>query len=327
MGKKRTIQKNVEAEKVLLFDAFEEFVEMKEAQNLAAATIKNYQQSFNYFVEFNEFDAETEANEVALGHILKWQKTLLLEGDSVSSVNHYLRDCRAFLYWCMDESRKYIDKAFKIQLVTGQEEMPKAFSDEDIDTLLEKPKRNEGFVAFRTWAVVSWVMATGNRAATVCEVKIGDINFKQKEISLRHTKNKKAQIIPLSSSLETVLKDFIRMWRKEAGKDDWLFCDIGEDQLTTNALRHSFNKYCKDRGVEQTNIHGLRHTFAKGWIRNNGNIYTLQKVLGHSSLEMTRKYVKLFAEDIKEGYDRFSPLDTVKRSARRTKTVKRSDEF
>ena len=126
MGKKRTIQKNVEAEKVLLFDAFEEFVEMKEAQNLAAATIKNYQQSFNYFVEFNEFTEDTEANEVALGHILKWQKTLLLEGDSVSSVNHYLRDCRAFLYWCMDESRKYIDKAFKIQLVTGQEEMPKA---------------------------------------------------------------------------------------------------------------------------------------------------------------------------------------------------------
>ena len=52
-------------------------------------------------------------------------------------------------------------------------------------------------------------------------------------------------------------------------------------------------------------------------------MFALQKILGHSSLEMTRKYVKLFTEDIKKDYDKFSPLDTMKRSGKRTQIVKR----
>lgn len=114
------------------------------------------------------------------------------------------------------------------------------------------------------------------------------------------------------------------MWRRDADLDGWLFPNVGEEKLTTNALRHSFSRYCAARGVERTNIHGLRHNFAKGWVQNNGNMFALQKILGHSSLDMTRKYVRLFAEDIKEDFDKFSPLDTIKRGARRTQTVKRS---
>jgi integrase/recombinase XerD len=257
--------------------------------------------------------------------VYKWIGTLKLEGAKVTSINHYLRDLRTFLYWCMDEDRKYICPAFKIQLLSGQEEQLKLFSDDEIETILEKPKKNSSFTEWRTWAIVNWVLGTGNRAATICDVKIGDVNFKSKEIVLHHTKNKKAQIIPLSSSLETVLKEYMRTWRAEATKEDWLFCNIGEEQLTTNALRQAFEKYCNDRGIQKGNIHGLRHNFAKGWVQNNGNMFALQKVLGHSSLDMTRKYVKLFSEDIKEDFDKFSPLDTIKRSARRTQKVKRNE--
>lgn len=150
------------------------------------------------------------------------------------------------------------------------------------------------------------------------------MQFGRREIILEQTKNKKAQIIPLSSSLETVLKEYIRVWRKEANPNSFLFCNVGEEQLTTNALRLSFAKYCKDRGVEKTSIHGLRHTFAKGWIKNNGNTFALQKMLGHSTLDMTRKYVNLFNEDIKEGFDSYNPLDNLKKGASRRKNVKRT---
>jgi integrase/recombinase XerD len=62
------------------------------------------------------------------------------------------------------------------------------------------------------------------------------------------------------------------------------------------------------------------------WVKNNGSEIKLQKILGHSTLDMTRRYVKLFAEDIKEDFDEFSPLDTIKRSQKRTQTVKRTDD-
>ena len=325
MGTKRTIKKSVKNDSILLVDALEDFLAEKEALNKAASTIRNYRQSVGYFMEFNAFDEESTTDEIKQSQFYKWMNTMKLDGVKPTSINHYLRDCRAFFYWCMDSSRKYIEPAFKIELTGGQEEAVKCFSEDDIEILLEKPKKNAGYAEWRTWAIVNWMMATGNRAATVCNVKIGDVDFKKHDIMLTHAKNKKVQIAHLSSGLEAPLKEFIRVWRADADKESYLFCNVGEEKLTTNALSHSFAKYCKDRGVEQTNIHGLRHSFARGWVRNNGSMFALQKILGHSTLDMTRKYVKLFAEDIKEDYEDFSPLDTMKKNARRTQSVKRSD--
>lgn len=323
MGVKRKIKKSAGSDEVYLLDAFEEFIIEKEVRNLAPATIKNYELTFRLFCEFNEFDNNTLTTEVELSTVYKWVNTMKQEDVKISSINHYLRDLGVILHWYMDVDRGYI-KPFKMPKLESQEEQPKLFSDEELELLLEKPRRNGTFVEWRTYTIVNWVLGTGNRASTICDVKINDINFSKREITLGHTKNKKAQIIPLSSSLETVLKEYIKMWRREADTDGWLFPNVGEEKLTTNALRLSFATYCRNRGVERTNIHGLRHNFAKGWVRNNGNQFALQKILGHSKLTMTSKYVKLYSEDIKDDFDRFNPLDTIKRTSRRTQTVKKN---
>lgn len=324
MAMRRKVQRNAESEMISIKEAFYDYLEEKQARNLSNATLASYEDSYFRFIDFFELDDDTTTEEIKAQMIYKWTNTMKIQGLSIASINHYLRDMRAFFYWCMDDARRYIEPAFKIQLLSAQEEPPKAFSDEDIETLLEKPGKREGFATWRTWAIVNWVVGTGNRAATVCDVQIGDIDFKRKEIILAHTKNKKAQIIPLSSSLETAIKEYIRMWRKDCSEDSYLFCNIGDEKLTTNALRQALEKYCKDRDVNQHNIHGLRHSFAKGWVKNNGNMFALQKILGHSTLDMTKKYVKLYGEDLKEDFDKFNPLDNIKRSSKRTQTVKRS---
>ena len=324
MATKRVVKRSADADKVTLFEAFEDFIQEKNAQSLSASTLRNYRQSFEFLCQNSGYNDKTLTEEVDQKAIFSFINNMKLKNVQPSSINHYLRDVRTFLYWCMDSTRAYISPAFKVKEIEKQEEQLKLFTDEELNALLEKPTRREDYPAWRTWAIVNWVLATGNRASTICEVKIGDINFAQKEITLRHTKNKKAQIIPLSGSLETCIKEYIRVWRKDALPSDWLFANYGNEQLTTNALRLSFGRYCKKREVEKTNIHGLRHNFAKLWVKNNGNIFILQKILGHSSLAMTRRYVKLFSEDIKEDYDKYSPLDTLKRSAKRAKKVERT---
>lgn len=324
MAVKRKIKRNTEGDIVTIGEAFAEFFAEKEGRNIAPSTLRNYKQSYEYFLEFNELSEDDALTEVTASMFYKWGNSLKLDGVKATSINHYLRDCRAFFYWCMDDFRQYMPP-FRIYEVEAQEEKIKFFSDDDLETLLEKPRKQDGFSTWRTYTIVNWVLGTGNRASTVCNVKMRDVDMRKKEIVLGHTKNKKAQTIPLSSSLETVLKEYIRMWRKQAAPDDFLFCNIGDEQLTTNALRLAFTKYCKDRDVEQYNIHGLRHNFARGWIKNNGDTFQLQQILGHSTLDMTRRYVKLFSEDIKTDFDRFNPLDNIKRKQRRTQTVKRSN--
>lgn len=323
MGIKRKIKKDESADIIFIDEAFDEFINMKSALNLSTTTIENYRISYCKFKEFNEFDSSSTTDEITPQLFYKWINTMRLEGLKPTSINHYLRDCRTFFYWCMDADRAYITPTFKIEMIKGQEEPLKLFTDDELDLLLVKPSKADSFTTWRTWAIVNWVLATGNRAATICNVKKEDIDFKKKEITLTHTKNKKAQTIPLSSSLETVIKEYTRVWLSAADSGDWLFPNVGTDKLTTNALKHSFAKYCIARNVSRTNIHGLRHNFAKIWVSNNGNIFKLQKVMGHSSLDMTRKYVKLFGDDLKEDYDKYSPLDNLKRSASRKSSFKK----
>ncbi len=324
MRVKRTIKRSAEADAITIGEAFEEFMAEKEGRNKSQATLRNYNQSYTFFMAFHELEPTDTIDKVEPSMFYEWANTLKLDGVKATSINHYLRDCRAFFYWCMDELREYMP-VFKIHEIEAQEEQIKLFDDEELEMLLEKPRKQDSFTTWRSYYIVNWVLGTGNRASTICNVKLGDIDFKNKEIVLGHTKNKKAQVIPLSSSLETAIKEYIRVWRRNAGADAWLFCNVGEEQLTTNALRLSFSKYCKEREVERTNIHGLRHNFAKAWIRNNGDIARLQRILGHATLDMTRRYIKLFSEDLKEDFDRFNPLDNIKRKQKRTLTVKRTD--
>ena len=119
---------------------------------------------------------------------------------------------------------------------------------------------------------------------------------------------------------------YIRKWRYDAKEDEYLFPSIGNEQLTGSGLRCAFKRYCLKRGVKQYNVHGLRHTFSLYYIRSNGNQFKLQKILGHSTMEMTRRYVNLAAADITSDYDRFSPLANAKRKASRARVIHRTDE-
>lgn len=306
------------------FDASELFIQEKRAMNLAPSSIQHYEVVIGMVANYFEFNEDTPANELTLPKFYQFINHLKNEGVAAATVQHYIRTLRVFAYWCMAEDRKYIREPYKIQIPKAQEEQIKFYNDEEISILLEKPKRNANFVEWRNWATTAWVLATGNRAATVCDVKLKDIDYGRKEILLHHTKNRRAQIIPLSGALEVVLKEYIRVWRKDADKEDYLFPTQDDNRNTSQNASKSFREYCNDRGVEHKGVHGLRHTFARLWIKNGGNTLQLQKILGHSTLEMTKRYVRLFGEDLKADFDEYSPLDNIRRKTSRTPTVRRN---
>lgn len=317
------IQKRKKRTGTTLTEAFEMFVLEKEADNISNDTIRNYKMSFTKFCEQLEINPdEVEIKKMDVNTINKWKAIMKKQEIRISSVNHYLRDLRAFFNWAMNDDRCLIEDPFKITMVKGQEELPKDYNENEIKLLLKKPRKNDTFGQWRNWVITNWILATGNREATICNIKIDDINFQKKEIVLNRTKNKEVQVIPLSAELERALKEYVALW----DIDKWLFPSISGEKLTTTALRKSYTIYCKSRNVNHSNLHGLRHTFAGYWIKNNGDVFKLQQLLGHKTLEMTRHYVKIYGEDLKEDYNKYSPLDTVKRKERRTREIQRKDE-
>lgn len=313
---KRTIKSSTSTNKVIsIGEAFNGFEREKIAKGLAQSTLYNYRLTITKFVEHNGLEDNSPITAITKDVILNWINALQKESIRATSINHFIRDLRAFFNWCMADERKYLPM-FKIDSVKTQEARPKAFAKDDLKILLQKPEGKEDldFVAWRTWAVVNLALDMGARAASISEIQLGDINFQTNTIYLRHTKNKKLAHQNISSACAKALKEYINLYRAYAEDDEYLFCNVEGNRMSYNALSHSFRRYAIARGVSQYNLHGLRHSFATTFAENtNGDMIKLQKALGHSSIDMAQKYVDIAAIDI-GNYDSISPLATTKGS-------------
>ena len=113
--------------------------------------------------------------------------------------------------------------------------------------------------------------------------------------------------------MRVILQEYMKV--RKGADDDYLFPNEFNGQMSENCLTSAIQRYNRARGVEKTSIHLFRHTFAKKYLLDcDGNAFTLQKLLGHSSLEMTRKYCEIFNADILRNYDEHSPLSQIQQS-------------
>lgn len=317
---KRKFSKAYDSKETLVM-AFEEFIQEKEATNKSKDTIRNYNLSFNVFYDYNGLDTSTELEAVDMSMIYKWINHMKNNEVRPSSINHYLRDLRTFFNWCA--MRDKIKEPLPIKELSKQEELPKMYTDEEMEILLEKPRAGDSFSDWRIWAIISTVYATGLRASTICALKIGDFDFKHEEIIISQQKNKKAGILPFTPAHAACMKEYFKMWLRDADNDDWAFPNIGGEQLTVSGLRQGIQRYCKARGVNAHGIHSIRHNFARAMIVNGGGEYRLQKYLQHSDIKMSQHYVKLFSQDLKRDAVEFSPLDNAKKKQSRKSQFKK----
>jgi integrase/recombinase XerD len=164
---------------------------------------------------------------------------------------------------------------------------------------------------------VNFLLNSGCRAATVRNIQNQDVDLGRRQIVLRHTKNGKVQVIPLCSAMVSILRDYMAI--REGESSDYLFCNEFGGFLTENALRLAIVKYNNSRGVERTSIHAFRHTFARKYLVDcGGDAFSLQRLMGHSTLKMTRHYCNLFNDDIIENHEQRSPLAQLTKSKRQT---------
>lgn len=281
---------------------FCDFIAEKEASGLSKQSIINYKKVYA------AYKAQTN-RKISQISISNWIHKMISKKMNPISINFYIAQMKVFVNWLIKNG--YCD-AFEISLIKTQEPQLKTLSDEEIEILLERPSMWGRFSPYRSWVIINFILATGARAATVMNLKVEDIDFDYKEIRFTHLKNKKSAIVPLSSTLERVLKTYLNTWEIGNG---FLFPDIHGGKLTLSALEQSLRKFVHSRGLKYKGAHSFRHTFAKKYIMNGGNAFALQRLLTHTDLTMTKKYVNLFSSDLKNGFDEICPLDSYQKSS------------
>lgn len=290
---------------------FELYVMSRIASGLAPKTIMTYRQQFHAISKHLNTDKpidQIKKSDIDI-MILKMRQANL----SPVSIQTYTRCLRAFFNWCIEEEYTTLS----IKLYKAEEAVKDTYTDAELGLLLKKPdKKKCTFAEFRDWTIINFLINSGCRASTVRGVLVKDLDLDNNLVYYRHNKNKKVQTIPLCNAMVSIFKEYLPI--RKGAADNFLFCNDSGEELTENALRKTIEKYNCERGVNKTSIHLFRHTFAKKYLLDcGGDAFTLQKLLGHSTLEMTKHYCNLYNADIQNKFESICPLNTIRLVSKR----------
>lgn len=288
-------------------EAFCEFLAAKRRDNISPKTIQDYEMMFKIFAKYQ--DNETLCINIDKNIYEGYKEYLIENQTNVNTINTYLRHMRAVFNFYIEEG---YTRPFKMTLIKADETIKEVYTDIEIEKMLKRPDIQKcGFAEYRTWVVVNYILGTGNRLNNVRNLLIRDIDFENNMIFLTRTKNRRQYNIPLSDTLSQILVEYLHF--RKGRPEDFLFCTETGEQMTTSGFQSAIKRYNTKRGVKKTSEHLLRHTFAKLYYINGGDLVSLNYILGHKDIKMTRHYLNLLCVDISNTYNQANPLENFKR--------------
>lgn len=164
------------------------------------------------------------------------------------------------------------------------------------------------YVGIRNRTIMYIFFGTGIRRAEMAGLTVQDILWEQDALFIRG-KGGRERTVPLTAELRRILSTYLQAREKALQRPTralWLSTGTGE-ALTPAGIWGIFK-----RVGGNASCHAWRRTFARCWCINGGNLFTLQEMLGHSDIAMTRRYVALLQDDVKAANDEFNPLSNQK---------------
>lgn len=292
------------SDKVTFEDGCNKYLDNCRQRNLREGTINHYKQSYTQFYKY--FDADMPVEEFTSDMYKQYVVYLRNTLQNDVSINSYLRDLITTLHFLMNEG--YVEP-FKMQAIKVDRTNVETYSDDELRTLLQKPNIKKcSFTEYQSWVMTNFLFSTGVRQRSLINIKVKDVDFDNNVVYVNITKNRKPLLIPINQTMAHILTEYLK-FRKPKSKEDFLFCNVFGEQLVKSTCYHMLSEYNKRRGVETTGIHRYRHTFARQWILNGGNVVSLSRLLGHSSLQITQNYINLLVSDVAKEVDTINLLD------------------
>jgi integrase/recombinase XerD len=247
---------------------------------------------------------------IAKSDILQRIEELRAQGLSVVSVNTYLRSINAFCHWLFSEGHAQVH--VKIPRLKEEQHVLATFTQEQVARLVNYRATCKS--EMRTHMLACLILDTGLRINEALSLRrVIDIDLDQAAIVVRNGKGGKSRAVPISHQLRRLLFRFTQRYRPEYG-DLLFFADTGEPLGQRNALR-DFKLVCRKLAITgvRCSFHTLRHSFALAYVKHGGDVFRLQRILGHAKLDMSRRYVNLNLTDLQDVHQRLSILANIGR--------------
>ena len=232
-------------------------------------------------------------------------KTELL---SAATVHGHVRTLRAFFNWLVVEGLTENNPANNLKPPKVVRKIVSTLSDEEIGAILSTFCTSPSDVRNQTLFMI--LLDTGLRIGELVNLKMDDVHMDEGYLKVLG-KGKKERIVPIGNNAQKALQRYLFRFRPKPINPviDNVFLSTRSQPLTENSMKLMFTRLAKRSGVCRLHAHLCRHTFATRFLINGGDVFSLQQILGHSTLEMVRHYVNLASSHITIQHQKYSPLD------------------
>lgn len=279
-------------------------------KNYSPQTIIAYQNDISSFSEFCRIEYNSETiRDVNYSQIRSWIIYLADNQLSNRSINRKISSLKAYYKFLLKTEQIAINPLAKHKALKTPKKIEIPFSEKEMKEVLYAIDFEHNFEGIRNKLIIELLYSTGIRRSELINIKVQDISVPDKTLKVLG-KRKKERIIPLISTLERTIEEYLvfRDNVKTGASGDFLFLLENGNKIYDTLVYRIINTYFSKVSVKvKKSPHILRHTFATHMINSGADLNSVKELLGHSSLASTQVYTHNSISQLKRIYEKTHP--------------------
>ncbi len=305
---------------MLLKFAIQEFKDDREYKNLSPKTIASYLMTLNEFQTYcglqEVVSVEDVTQSIIKSYLVYCQKE---RGNNPTTRNSKLHSIKIFFNHLeeievIQSKQNPIKKMFYVK----EDIQIEAFNDNHIKQMLNYyrriKERQRTFHAYRDYTIIITLLGTGVRLGELINLKWNDVDFKSGTVTV-YGKKREQSSIPLADKLVKELAEYQTFCRQQFDElSEYVFVsERKNEQLQVESIKSIFRRLKEAMGFKDVRLscHTFRHTFAHRILMNGCDVFTLQKMLRHSQINITQRYLSIWGTALRDQNQKFNPLNNL----------------
>ncbi len=305
-----------------LREVFNQYLLDCEVRGQTQETLLWYRRRLGFFVSAMEQGGVTELEQVQIGHLRQFVQRLMTTKAnerhpnkptqektlSLQTVRGYVRSVKTFFRWCVDEGLIDVSPAVRLVQPKAPAFLVQTFSKDHIEMMLASCDQRDP-LGFRDYVLLLVFLDTGMRVSELCGLRVADVHDRYIRM---FGKGRKEREIGIHPEVGKLLWKYIHKYREPANPDEeGLFLSQEGTPLKLSGVEQIFKRLRSRCGLEGVRVspHTFRHTFAKMYLEQGGEVFKLSREMGHSSIQVTETYLKDFhSTEARRDHTEFSPI-------------------
>lgn len=278
------------------------------SQNLSPRTQHLYAEKLRNFRAWAEATGRARPGEIAANDLRSFLDSRKERGVSDQTVDGFFRVLRTFWRYLQREGLLLVNPMDRVERPMRARRFAQPFTDEQLKLLLAAIDKRKP-LGLRDYALVVLLADTGLRLSESLSIKMSDVDWASQSLTVIG-KGRKERRVAFGQAAKQALLAWLRIRSAIDGAPE-LFINRYGAKLSPFTISQRVKRYTRRAGIEARRLspHALRHFFALSFLKNGGDVMNLQKLLGHASLDMVRRYVNMTDDDSLNAHRRASPLD------------------